>query len=386
MAAATDRVGVGVIGLGNFARRQHLPNLARIAQCHLRVVCDLQSAVAAEVQQRYRVDKAVTDHRQVLDDPAVRAVVIAVRDDLQAPLAIQAMQAGKHVYVEKPLAETPEACGQVVRTQIATGMRLAVGFNRRYAPIYRKAREVIAADGGPRNVQLRMADDAWRWAHGYPPGYGIKHDICHLFDLLRWISGSEVVSVYCAASRPDDDVMILRLASGCVASITHSGHGTMDMPKERAEFICTRGGVAAEDFVELRTYGYLAFPHVLTFAGHSHPDAEFMHKYLYRDLGAQGMHAVRRMTWELRQRVEQKLDPEAPDAAEVERYVAQTLPNFMRDQGWLASVQAFLQGILEGAATEHAGAEDALAAAQIADAAVRSRETGQVVFLADAKA
>jgi predicted dehydrogenase len=374
-------VGVGVIGTGNFARRQHLPNLIRIPECRLRAVCDLRPDVVEAVRRRYGADYAATDSRRVLDDPEVAAVVIAVRDDAQAPLAIAALEAGKHVYVEKPLAETPAACAQVVAAQRQSGTRLAVGFNRRYAPIYRKAREIVAADGGPFNVHIRMADDAWRWAVGYPPGYLIKHDVCHLFDLLRWLSNSEVESVYCVSSRPDDDCMVLRMAGGCVASIAQSGHGTMDMPKERLEVICRRGGVTAEDFVELWTYGYRDCPPVFTFAGHSHPDHEFMHKHLFEKMGAQAMYAVRRMTWELRQRVEQNEEPEAPDAAEARRYVAQMLPNFMRDQGWLASLRAFLVGIATESPTEHAGAEDALAAARIAEAAVISRDKGVVVKL-----
>jgi predicted dehydrogenase len=228
-----------------------------------------------------------------------------------------------------------------------------------------------------------MADDAWRWAVGYPPGYLIKHDLCHLFDLLRWFSRAEIESVYCVSSRPDDDNMVLRLSNGCAASIMQSGHGTMDMPKERLEMICARGGLCAEDFVELRTYGYLERPAVRTFAGHSHPDGEFMHKHLYRQLGAQGMYALRRATWELRQRVEKGLTPDAPDAEEVKCYVAQTLPNFLRDQGWWASLHAFIVGISQNTATGHAGAEDAWAAACAGEAAVRSRDSGRVVRVAE---
>ncbi len=374
-------VPVAVIGAGNFARRQHLPNLARIPECRLRAVCDLDAALAERMRERWGAEYAAADYRRVLDDREVEAVVIAVRDDMQAPITIAALDAGKHVYVEKPLAETPQACASVVEAQRRGGRRVAVGFNRRFAPIYRRAREIIAADGGPFNVHMRMADDAWRWATGYPPGYLIRHDVCHLFDLLRWLSGSAVVSVYCTSSRPDDDSMVLRLASGCVASITQSAHGTMDMPKERTEIISRRGGITAEDFVELRSYGYPGVPAVTTFAGHSHPDQEFMHTHLYRHLGAQGMYALRRMTWELRQRVESGVGADEPDAAEVRRYVENTLPNFMRDQGWLAALRAFVVSLATGEPTDHAGAEDALIAAQVADACVRSRDTGAVVRL-----
>lgn len=379
MSETVRRVGVGLIGAGNFAQHQHLPNLARIPECQLVAVCDVREPVARATADRWHAAYASTDHQKLLADPAIDAVVIAVRDDLQAPIAVAALNAGKHVYVEKPLAETPEACAPVIAAQRGSRKRLAVGFNRRFAPIYRKLREVVSADGGPFNIHFRMADDAWRWAHGYPPGYLVKHDICHLFDMLRWLTGAQIATVYAVASRPDDDCITCTLTNGTIASIIQSAHGTMDMPKERADIITRRGGVMADDFVELRTYGYPNVPHVFTFAGHSHPDREFMHKYLFEKMGAQAFHAIRRMTWEMRNK------PEAynePDAAEMRQYAEKTLPNFMRDQGWLAALRAFIVGIAADHPTDHATAADALAAAQAAEAAVQSRTTGEVVRMA----
>jgi predicted dehydrogenase len=153
------------------------------------------------------------------------------------------------------------------------------------------------------------------------------------------------------------------------------------MPKERAEIVTERGGLAAEDFVELRTYGYADRPAVLTFEGHTHPDRPYTHKRLTKHLGAAGWAAFRRATWELREEVEAGLDPDRPDADEVRRYVAETIPNFLRDQGWLAAVRAFVTGIQTGDPTDHAGAADALAAVRVAQACVRSRDEGRVVAM-----
>jgi predicted dehydrogenase len=379
-----DRIEVGVIGLGNFARRQHLPNLARMPEAHLRAVCDIDQDLAGEIRAKYGAEYAVGDYRRILDDKAVNAVVIAVRDSLQAPITIDALRAGKQVYVEKPLAETPEQCARVQEAVSASGSKLAVGFNKRFAPIYRQAREIMRADGGARNVHLRMADDAWRWAAGYQPGFMMRLDVCHLFDLLRWFTGAEIESVCCAGSRPDDDALLVKMTDGCVATILASGHGSLDMPKERVDVITGRGGLSAEDYVELSTYGYPACLSSYTFAGHSDPDREFMHKYLLEKMGMSAWRAIRRMTWELRQRAESLSDAETGDAVDqavIRRFAGQTIPNFMRDQGWLASVQAFLRGLIDGRATDHAGAGDALKASQAAGAAEKSRESGKLVQL-----
>lgn len=381
-AGAREPVGVGVIGAGNFARRVHLPNLVRITECRLRAVCDLDAGVAGAARERFGAVYDTTDYRQVLADPAIAIVVIALRDDLQAPAAVAALDAGKHVYVEKPLAETPEACEAVIEARQRSGLRLAVGFNRRYAPVYAKAREFVAADGGPFNVNIRMADDAWRWAKGYPPGYLIQHDVCHLFDLVRWLSGSEIESVYCVSSRSDDDSMTLRLRSGCVVAITQSGHGTMDMPKERLEVVTRRGGVRAEDFVELRTYGYPGAPHVLRFAGQTGPNCVLPVDSLYATFGAEGLAMVRRAAWEARQKLATDDGGAAGDLdPDLRRFAESTVPNFTRNQGWLSALQAFVRGVADGTPTEHAGAEDALAAARAAQAAVRSRSSGEVIRL-----
>ena len=262
--------------------------------------------------------------------------------------------------------------------QRETGCRLAVGFNRRYAPIYRMVKEATDAHGA-HNIHLRMADDAWRWAKNYPPGFLMGLDAGHLFDLLRWLTSSEVVQVSCMSSRPDDDSLLLKMSNGAVASIMVSAHGSMDMPKERYEVMGERGGVIAEDFVELRTYGYEDQPHRTCFEGHSHPDNAYLHKPMFRHLGAEGLASLRRGTWEERQRLESQSIPSDAAREELEAFVEKTIPNFLKDQGWLASMEAFVQGLLQGTATEHAGVEDAAAALRVRRAAEESRRRGTTV-------
>lgn len=374
-------VNVGLIGVGNFARWQHLPNLARIRECRLRALCDVKPQTLHDAAARYPVDYTTQDARRVFDDPEIDVVVIAVRDDLQPAMSIEALRAGKHVYVEKPLGTCPDDCARVAEAQRQSGRSLAVGFNRRYAPIYRRLKEVVDSSGGCFNVHCRMTDDAWRWASGYPPGYLLHLDACHLLDLLRWQTGAEIESVYCIGSRAEDDCLAVRMSNGCVASIQFSGNGTIDMPKEETNVITQRGGATALDFVELRTFGLPDFPAVQRFAGHAHPRGEYLPVALLARQGFPGFLDVRRTIWELRQQVEQGEHRDRPDAEQIERCLPDALPNFMRDQGWLASLRAFVVGVRDGTATQHAGAIDALQASRATLAAQRSRQSGQVVRL-----
>ncbi|TVR08325.1 MAG: gfo/Idh/MocA family oxidoreductase [Planctomycetota bacterium] len=379
----TTAVGVALVGCGNFARWQHLPNLARLPQADLRWLCDRDLDLAEELAERHGC-RACKDAAEVFADPRVQAVVIAVRDELQAELCQAALAHGKHVYVEKPVGISPEQVQAVVSAADRAGRQVAVGFQKRCAPAYLRAKELLDADGGVYNLSLRMCDDAWRWAHGYEPGALLVHDCCHLFDLAAHLCGSPVVEVIARRARPDDEVVLLRMACDAVVTLTNSGHGTMDMPKERLEAISARGGVSVEDFCELHAYGYEGVDPVERFAGSSHPDRPLLPRYLLADQGAAGLASIRRIAWQLRQdQALGRLDGR-PDAAEAEAFIAATIPNFLREQGWLAAMREFLARCA-GAAPQLplAAPSDALAASRVAAAALRSLSSGSCELLGE---
>lgn len=231
-----------VIGCGGISRSQHLPNLSWAPHARLKTVCDLREDAARTAQKKYNVPVCQTDHRKVLADPEIDAVVVATRDDTHASLTLEALQAGKHVYVEKPLAQNASDCNAVVRAQTEADKHVAVGFNRRFAPAYCKAKELLAAHGGPWNIYYRITDQySLMWGKDFPPGLRVFHEVCHVFDVLRWFVGSEPVSVYSVASRGDDEVFVLHFASGPIATILSSGYATADLPKESIEIIAEKG-------------------------------------------------------------------------------------------------------------------------------------------------
>ncbi|OGV72869.1 MAG: hypothetical protein A3K19_33085 [Lentisphaerae bacterium RIFOXYB12_FULL_65_16] len=370
-----------MIGTGGIAQSQHLPNLSRARHATLKTVCDLREEVLKKVQAQYRIPEAVTDYRTMLADPEIDAVVVATREDMQAPLTVEALKAGKHVYVEKPLANTPEEVETVVAAQRQAGKHVSVGFNRRFAPAYVKAKELVHADGGPKNIHYRISDEYWRWGKNYPPNTRVIHEVCHIFDILRWFTDSDPQSIYCVGSRPDDEAYVLKFKNGCVATIMNSGYCTMDLPKERIEIVSNLGSVIVEEFVELRTYGYKNCDWIHRFPGHSHPDREFTHKFLLGLGGAEALYQLRRMGWEQRARFEKTDGEPEPDRAELQAYCSGRCPhwNYMVDKGWLAAVDHLAECILTGQAPRNACAADGLWSAKMSSAAISSRETGRVV-------
>ena len=245
------KVTAAIVGCGGIARSQHLPNLTRAPNIRLQTVCDVNATAAKSAQADYRVPQMTTRFEDLLQDPAIELIVVATKEDFQVPLTCQALEAGKHVYVEKPLADTPGSCQRVVEAQARHRKLVQVGFNRRFAPACREARRILLKRGGPTNIYFRISDEYWNWGRANPPGVRVIHEVCHVFDLLRWITGSEAVSVYCASARADDEIYTLRFASGCVATIMNSGEVTCDLPKERLEIVTREPGALVEHGVDL---------------------------------------------------------------------------------------------------------------------------------------
>lgn len=376
-----------IIGVGGIAQSQHLPNSMRAPHLRLKTVCDLREDVLKQMQDKYEVPNASTDYKEVLADDEIDAVIVATREDAQAKLAIEAMEAGKHVYVEKPLAETAEECRAVTEVQERTGQFLALGFNRRFAPSYRKAKELVQADGGAKNIHYRIADDYVNgWGKGRPGGLRLIHEVCHVFDILRWLTESEVKSIYCIQSRWDDDLVTLQFASGAIAVITSSGYATCDMPKERLEVISNFGAVTVEEFVELRTFGYPDAESVYRFAGHSHPDREYTHRNLYASVGAEALLGVRRQYLEAQWARDDTASADALAQAEnayYEKHHKQNVPmiNYMVDKGWVAALDHFAECVATGKTPQNARAADAYQASLLSHAAIESRDTGKIVTM-----
>jgi predicted dehydrogenase len=376
-------LAVAVAGLGKFAAAQHLPNVQRLGSAVLRGLCNRSEHRLAALAERYPVLVCTSNYQELLADDALDVVIIAAADAVQAEMTIQALEAGKHVFVEKPLAETPAGIAAVEEAQAKSGKRVAVGFNRRFAPIMQDLQADLSENGGFTNAQYRFVDDACiRWGTNLEAGSFIVHDCCHLFDLMQWLSGSQVKAVACMSARPDDETMILQLANQAVVSIQLSGHTCMELPKEQAAWYGTGGAWEMTDFVELRSYGFAHVPERRTYAGHSRPGGEFGHTYWYEQLGADALRAQRRQVAQLRQqRQDGTLPPE--HEAEIENYLAGNIPTFSVDKGWLQSLDTFFRSIQNNVPSQHATPADALQASRIAAAVVASRSRGGELVAVD---
>lgn len=382
-----QKAKLAVIGCGGLAQNQHIPNMMKIDNAELTAICDLDQNILDKVGDRYNISRRKTDYRTLFNDPEIDGVVIVTKAESHVPLTLEALRCGKHVYVEKPLAETESECAKVIEAQKQCDKIVAVGMNRRMAPAYLYAKKLLWNQGGPKNMFYRIADSySLNWGLAYGSGNRIFHEICHVFDILRFFADSEVSSVYCISARPDDEQISLRFKSGAIATVLGSGYVNSDMPKEHFEAIAETGGLTIDDFAEVRQYSLDPNePSSKKFNGHSHPDNDLIHEYLLNELGEDAMRAVRKVSWQAVERLNKLETTKETNTAEYRRLkeFEQKMPsrNYFMDKGWTAALQDFAQAIIEKRPFHGASANDGLQSTRITEATLKSRSTGLVIEL-----
>jgi hypothetical protein len=245
--------GLGLIGAGGFATGTLLPALAAAGFSRLTAVASASGLTATRAAQRHGFAKAVAGADQVLGDPGVSAVVIATPHDSHAALTVRALAAGRHVWCEKPVALTEEELDAVRTAWLESGRVLAVGFNRRWSPAVRSARQALAGITGPRLVVYRVAAGpvaAGHWYHDRRQGGRLVGEACHFVDTAQALIGAEVEEMTALSGGPsgdDDAVIALRFADGSLASIGYSS-AVPAAGKERIEVCAGAHRVVIDDF------------------------------------------------------------------------------------------------------------------------------------------
>jgi len=235
--AARPVVRLGVIGAGNYATSMLLPHLRDRDDVRLVEVATATGLSATNAQRKFGFERCSTDHRGLLADDAVDAVLIATRHHAHAAMVGEALAAGKAVFVEKPLAVDDEQLRAILAAVADSGNdRLMVGFNRRFAPLLTGLKRAFGARSGP--VQVRYDVNAGRleagsWYAQPEEGPRLVGEGCHFVDTISWWLDQDPVSVFAAATGdPDDSAVTLLYPDGSVATIAYQTGGDPRAPKE----------------------------------------------------------------------------------------------------------------------------------------------------------
>jgi predicted dehydrogenase/threonine dehydrogenase-like Zn-dependent dehydrogenase len=267
-APAGGRIRVALVGAGEFAKSAHLPNLQQLsALYHLRAVVSRTGSSARGVGEQFGADYVTADYDEVLADPDVDMVLIATRHHLHAGQAIRAAQAGKAIFLEKPMALNLEELERLEAVLQETGVPFMVGFNRRFSLAARRAKEILVGCRGPLMVLYRVNAGYLppdHWVHTEEGGGRIAGEACHMFDLFQYlVSPARAVEVTCTPLVPKSERLLatdnisttVRYDDGSVATLLYTALGTPDLPKEHVEIYADGTVLVLDDYRALRVYG-----------------------------------------------------------------------------------------------------------------------------------
>jgi predicted dehydrogenase/threonine dehydrogenase-like Zn-dependent dehydrogenase len=265
-SAPTGRPVVGVIGAGNFSKMTLMPALSK-CRASIAYVADLNGAAAQHLGRKYGAAGAVTDYREVLKDPSVHAAIIAVGHSLHARFVCEALEAGKHVFVEKPLAMNTDELAQVVAAAAkAPDRQVMVGFNRRFSPHTVRMKEALAGRSEPLAMAMTVNAGAVppeHWVHDPVRGGGrIVGEACHFMDLMVHLAGSPIRTVAAAmmargvAVRQDKMSIVMSFEDGSVGTVNYFANGAKSYPKELLEVFSQGRVLRLENFRKLVGFGF----------------------------------------------------------------------------------------------------------------------------------
>jgi predicted dehydrogenase len=237
-------------------------------ELRLRGICTASGIHAKALAEKTKAAYSTTDYYEVLKDPSVNAVLIGTRHDLHGTLVVEALEAGKHVFVEKPLCLTEEELEKIAsiyEVKVLEGLHLAVGFNRRFSPHADRAREFFKDRKNPLVMVYRVNAGflpAEHWAQDPDIGGGrIVGEACHFVDYMQSLCGAPPVSVHARRigrhdSETTDDQSILSFSfeDGSIGTVIYASGGDPSLAKERFEVFGDGKSLVMDDFMRSDFY------------------------------------------------------------------------------------------------------------------------------------
>jgi predicted dehydrogenase/threonine dehydrogenase-like Zn-dependent dehydrogenase len=261
-AVNKDEINIGLIGAGNLAKWSHLPEINKISGANLHAVYSSSGARGKSYALRFGANYACSDYEEMLSDPDIDVILISSASHHHARETIAALNAGKHVFVEKPMAVSIEECRDIYSAVKENQKQVCVGFNRRFAPYYLDMKRELRDRKSPMVVTTRMCSPGMKgnfW--GGDPKYGgaTVGEGCHFVDLMYWLTESEPVSVS-AQSLPigneeplgiNNIAASIKFADGSIGNFLYTTVGSEAAQGELVEVFAQGVGVSTEDFKRL---------------------------------------------------------------------------------------------------------------------------------------
>jgi len=270
-SAPVDDVVVGMIGAGNFASLVLIPALKKIP-AYLKTVASGNDGTGALAARKFGFQKATTDYQTILADSQINTVFIATRHNTHARMVVESLQAGKHVFVEKPLALDRDELAQVRDAlENSKECNLFVGFNRRFSSLAQEMKRSLAARAQPLSLIYTVnagAIPADHWTQDPQIGGGrIIGEGCHFIDFLRFLVDAPIVGLEARMVgdmtgirvRQDKMMITLEFSDSSLGAIHYLANGSKSFPKERVEVFSEGRILVLDNFKTLNGYGWRNF-------------------------------------------------------------------------------------------------------------------------------
>ena len=262
---------IGIIGAGNFTKMTLLPALKN-SGAHLKYIASQGGLSSTLLAKKYGFVRSTTDYKEILEDDEVDLVLITTRHNQHAEMVIESLNAGKNVFVEKPLALNEKELERIIEAYRESGKTLTVGFNRRFSPHIEKIKSIVG--NAQMNVVATMNAGfipSNVWVHDMKIGGGrIIGEACHYIDLISYLTGSRVKAVCMNAmgANPEENTdnasILLKMENGSTGVINYFSNGSKAYSKERVEVFSQERTLIMDNFRKTEAFGVKGFKKMKT--------------------------------------------------------------------------------------------------------------------------
>ena len=261
-APTNGKLRFALVGAGNLARWEHLPAIGRIPKASLRAVVSGRGAKAKAYGIRFKAEYVTSDFQDILNDKDVDVVLIASRHREHAEQVTASLKAGKHVFVEKPMAISLEECTEILSAVASSRKHLTVAFNRRFAPFYMEMKSYLHTRLSPAVINISMVAPYMSgdfWGASADEGGPIIGEAVHMVDLMRFLLDADPVSIsaYSLPTGKSDPVgesnlvACFKFADGSIGNLTYTTLGSDSSAGESVEVLAPGLRVRSENFKTL---------------------------------------------------------------------------------------------------------------------------------------
>lgn len=262
---------IALVGAGNYAKMTLLPAL-KGTDAQIKHIVSSGGVNGTALAEKHNIAQSTTDYDLVLDDEDVNLVMITTRHNLHANMVIKALNKGKHVFVEKPLALNAEELQNIEEAYKDSKGTLMIGFNRRFSPHTQKMKSIIG--DAPMNIIATMNAGAIPpnvWVHDMAVGGGrIIGEACHYLDLIVYLTGSKIKAVCMNAlgenpeENTDNASILVKLENGSTGVVNYFANGAKSYSKERLEVYSQEKTITMDNFIKTTGYGTKGFSKLKT--------------------------------------------------------------------------------------------------------------------------